>query len=171
VESGERESPTIAFLNVEVRKKYFLKSKVLPVCCLMIPAFLLFLSPSFYSKPRVPEVRVKAAYVIPAPKGTTSGAFFTIVNSSSAQDTLYKVEADFAESAQLHESVKGNGMIGMKQVRFVSIPPKSSIKFEPGGYHVMLIGVKQDLKIGMKVTFKLVFKHGGKVVVNAVVRQ
>ncbi|MCL5738555.1 MAG: copper chaperone PCu(A)C [Bacteroidetes bacterium] len=100
-----------------------------------------------------------------------SAAYFKIVNTSDKPDTLYGVKADFAEMAQLHESFRNDGMVGMKQVRFVIVPAKSSFEFKPGGYHVMLMNVKEDLKVGKKVTLRLLFKHGGTVKVAVPVRK
>ncbi|MFZ1083311.1 MAG: copper chaperone PCu(A)C [Candidatus Kryptoniota bacterium] len=116
-------------------------------------------------------INVENAYVRAAAEQMTSAAYFKIVNSSDQADTLYDVKAGFAEMAQLHESFHKNGMVGMKQIYFVVVPAKSSVEFKPGGYHVMVMNVKEDLKIGTTVRLELLFKHGGTVEVNADVKK
>jgi len=131
--------------------------------------FLLLLVSGF-SNP-APGIKIENAYVRVAAKGMTSAAYFRISNSSDAPDTLYGAEADFAEMAQLHESYKKKGMVGMRQIDFVVVPARSSIEFKPGGYHVMLMNVKENLEVGMKVRIRLFFKQSGTLNEQAVVKK
>lgn len=131
---------------------------------------LLLISASGLQYP-VSGIKVESAYVRTAARGMTSAAYFEIVNSSSMPDTLYDAKADFCKMAQLHESFRESGMVGMKQVEFVVVPAKSSVEFKPGGYHVMLMNLKKDLKIGLKVKLELIFRHAGAVKVHAVVKE
>jgi hypothetical protein len=114
---------------------------------------------------------VERAYVRTAAKGMTSAAYFKIVNNSDTADTLYDVKTDFTDMAMLHETFRDNGMVGMKEVDFVVVPARDSIEFKPGGYHVMLMDVKEDLKADSKVKLELLFRHGGTVKVNADVKE
>ena len=118
----------------------------------------------------VASLKIENAYVRVAAEGMMSAAYFKISNTTDIPDALYNVKADFAMMAQLHESFRKNGMVGMKQVKFVVVPGKSSVVFKPGDYHVMLMSVKQDLKTGMRVHFRLMFKHGGQIEVEAPVK-
>lgn len=104
-------------------------------------------------------------------EGMMSAAYFKIVNSSDMSDTLYDVRADFTDMAMLHETFRNNGMVGMKEVDFVVVPAHDSIEFKPGGYHVMLMDVKEDLKVGTKVKFELFFKKSGTIEVSAPVKK
>jgi hypothetical protein len=114
---------------------------------------------------------VEKAYVRTAAKGMTSAAYFKTVNNSDTADTLYDVKADFTDMAMLHETFRDNGMVGMKEVDFVAVPARDSIEFKPGGYHVMLMNVKEALKTGMNVELELLFKHGGTIKVDAIVKE
>ena len=51
---------------------------------------------------------------------------------------------------------------------FVVVPAKGKLEFKPGGYHVMLIGLKETLSEGKTFTLILHFKRAGKVVVKNV---
>ena len=116
-------------------------------------------------------VKVENAYVRVAAKGMMSAAYFEIFNSSDAPDTLYQVSVEFAKMAQLHESFRKDGMVGMKEVKFVAIPSGGNVVFKPGGYHVMLMDVKKDLKTGGEVDLKLFFKRAGQVEIQAEVKE
>ncbi len=132
--------------------------------------FLLLLSAAG-PRSAVSGIKVENAYVRTAASGMTSAAYFKIANSSSEADTLYDVRAEFCEMAQLHKSFRKNGMVGMKQVDFVVVPAGSSVEFKPGGYHVMLMGLKNDLRIGSKLKIRLMFRHARVVEANAVVKE
>ncbi|MGO9482464.1 MAG: copper chaperone PCu(A)C [Candidatus Kryptoniota bacterium] len=136
-----------------------------------IPALLLLVLLVIGFRPPVSGIKVENVYVRVASRGMTSAAYFTIVNSSEMPDTLYDVNADFTEMAMLHETVRNNGMVGMKEVDFVVVPARDSIDFKPGGFHIMLMDVKQDLKVGASVNFELFFRHEGMVKVKAVVKK
>jgi len=114
-------------------------------------------------RPPVSGIKIENAYIRVAAKGMTTAGYFLISNSLDAPDTLYAVKADFAKMAQLHESFRKNGMVGMKEVKFVVIPAKSSFTFKPGGYHIMLMNVEYDLKAGMKARILLMFKQAGEI--------
>ncbi|HQT92881.1 MAG TPA: copper chaperone PCu(A)C [Candidatus Kryptobacter bacterium] len=130
----------------------------------------LFISMLMFLSGNQPGLAIKNASVGVAAKGMSSAAFFRIVNNSGAADTLYGVKAEFAEMAQLHESFRKDGMVGMRPVKFVVIPAKSSFYFKHGGYHVMLMNVKENLKPGCKVKLELLFRRAGVITVEATVK-
>ncbi len=130
----------------------------------------LFISMLMFLSGNQPGLAVKNASVGVAAKGMSSAAFFRIVNNSGEADTLYGVKAEFAEMAQLHESFRKDGMVGMRPVKFVAIPARSSFYFKHGGYHVMLMNVKEDLKAGTSVKLELLFKRAGVITVEATVK-
>ncbi len=115
-------------------------------------------------------ISVQNATVGVAAKGMSSAAFFKIVNNGDEADTLYGVRAGFAGMAQLHESFRKDGMVGMRPVGYVAVPAKSTIYFKHGSYHVMLINVKENLEAGSRVKFDLLFRHAGIVEVKAIVK-
>jgi periplasmic copper chaperone A len=101
-----------------------------------------------------------------------SALYFNINNGTNKADALYKVTAKVAEVVQLHATVKNDdGTIGMKEIKQIAVPAKSVIKFEPGGYHVMLIKLKKKLRVNSKIEFTFYFKSAGKVKVKAVVKK
>ncbi len=111
--------------------------------------------------PAAEVVVIKDAYIRAMPPGQKVTAMFvTLDNTSDHAHDLVKVESNVSDAVELHEHKHVNGMMKMGQVSSIAIPKKGSVALQPGGYHVMLIGLKQDLKLGDKVPMKLTFEDG-----------
>jgi len=115
-------------------------------------------------------IEIENAFVRPARMGMTAAMYFQVINRTDKPDTLYAAYADVFELAQIHESYMKNGMMGMRRVKFVVVPPKSTFEFKPGGYHIMLINARKNLVKGDKVNVELWFKRAGKLDINAKVQ-
>jgi hypothetical protein len=103
--------------------------------------------------------------------GPATGAFMVIKNNSAAADKLLKAESDVAKMVQIHLSeVDANGVSSMHEVDGVDIPAGGSAELKPGSYHVMLIGLQQDIKEGDTVSITLTFQNAGKVTIEAPVK-
>ena len=114
---------------------------------------------------------VKDAWARAAAAGADTAVYFTIINGKVGPDVLVGVSTDAAKSASLHQTTTDNsGMTGMQMVPQVTIPGGGTVKFEPGGYHVMLVGLTNELKPGDKVNVTLTFEQAGVVAVAAEVR-
>jgi hypothetical protein len=118
------------------------------------------------------EIEVKNPWIRISAKGSNTALFFDVVNKSDKPDTLLNAESDLAELVEVHETFKKeNDMMGMRKVKFVIIPPNSTVKFKPRDLHVMLINLKNDLKSGDKGKATLHFKKSGKHSFEAIVRE
>jgi len=107
-----------------------------------------------------------------APAGGQSAAYFTITNTSDQADSLVSASSKVAGMVQVHETtVDGSGVAEMHQVPKVDIPAGEGVVFKPGSYHVMMMGLTQDLVVGQTVELDLVFERAGHVTVMAAVRQ
>jgi periplasmic copper chaperone A len=117
------------------------------------------------------SLTVTDAWVRAAARGGTTAAYLTVTNGRGSDDTLVGVSTDAAESASLHRTMTGDsGMTGMQMTDEVPVKAGASVKLEPGGYHVMLEGLKADLAAGATVTLILTFEQAGPVTVSAGVR-
>lgn len=116
------------------------------------------------------QLKVENAWIRPADKGMNSAMYFKIENKGDKADTLFKVSSEAAELVQIHETFKKNGLMGMKEVKYIPIPAGSSVIFKPGGYHVMFIKLVKNLKTKHKAKATLYFKSGKKITIYPAVR-
>lgn len=61
----------------------------------------------------------------------------------------------------MHESRMDGDVMQMHKMESIPLPAGAETTFEPGGLHVMLIGLKQDLKVGEQIPVTLHFKSAG----------
>jgi len=99
-----------------------------------------------------------------------TGAFMLIKNTTGQDDMLLSASSDVAAETQIHQTTMSDGIMSMAEVFGIEIPAGGQAELKPGGYHVMLIGLKEELKAGKTVTLRLVFQNAGEVVVEAEVR-
>jgi len=95
-----------------------------------------------------------------APGQNVAAAYLNVV--SSAPTALVRAESPAAKLVELHEMKMDGDMMKMRPVQKIDLPAGKEVKLEPGGLHVMLIDIKQPLKVGEKVPLTLVFEAGGK---------
>jgi len=105
-------------------------------------------------KAQAQPVTVKDAWVrAPAPGQKIAGAYMELVSRTDL--VLTAVASPAAASAELHSMSVQEGVMRMRPVARIELPPGKAVKLAPGGLHVMLIGVKQPLKAGDKVPLTL----------------
>jgi copper(I)-binding protein len=101
-------------------------------------------------------------------EGQATGLFFKIENNSDKADTLYKVDFEPAGNVEIHETYDaGDDMMGMREVKQIVIPAKSTFKLKPGAHHVMMMKLKRDIIKGYEGTVTLYFRQAGKIVIKA----
>ena len=102
--------------------------------------------------------------------GATGAVYITIGNTGKEADALLSASSDAAQTVELHETKNEAGVMKMRPVPKIAVAAGGKIEMKPGGYHVMLLGLKRDLKPGDKVEVTLKFERGGEVRVNAPVK-
>ena len=96
--------------------------------------------------------------------------YVTLSNSGSQPDALVSASTDVAQTAELHQTTRDGGVMKMRPVKAIPVPAGGKTELKPGGYHIMLMGLKQDLKPGEKVAVTLKFEHGGETRIEAPVK-
>lgn len=94
---------------------------------------------------------------------TTGAGYMTVKNSGTDADRLIAVETSGAAKAEIHQSINENGVAKMRPVAGIEIPAGGSVELKSGGYHLMLIGLKEPLAEGMRVPATLTFEKAGKI--------
>ena len=105
------------------------------------------------------------------PKGSTvAGAYMTLINKGSAPDRLVRGSSAVADRFEVHSMVMDGGVAKMRPVDGgLEIKPGETVELKPGGFHVMLTGLKQPLDKGQKIKATLEFAKAGKVEVEYMV--
>ena len=118
------------------------------------------------------EFKVMDAWARPAASGNNGAVYFIISNATDTDDILLSASADVASAAEVHMSMMdGNGVMSMQMQEALAIPAQQEIIFKPGGLHVMLVGLTQDLKLGDTITLILNFKEAGSLTIEAPVKE
>jgi len=118
------------------------------------------------------QITADGVWIRNSAAGGNTAAYMTLKNGG-AEDTLVSATIAEANMVEIHETAAAaNGMMEMRPLaQGLKIPANGSVELKPGSYHVMVMGLKQDLKTGSNVTLKLAFKSGKTLELIAPVQQ
>lgn len=104
-----------------------------------------------------------------APNGMDMTAgYVTIKNNGNKPIEIIGASTDIADHIELHTHVKtDNGMMSMQQVEKFDVPAKGAFELAPNGAHLMIFGVKPNLKEGDAAKITLKIKDNPDFVVDA----
>ena len=109
------------------------------------------------------DIEIERAYARASiPNVPNSAAFFVIKNNSDKDIAITSANSDIAQKNELHTHIKENKMIKMMKIEKLVVPAKSSLELKSGGDHVMLMGLKKELKAGDEISLELSFSDGDK---------
>ena len=97
----------------------------------------------------------------------TGGGYLTGTNRGPGEDRLLNATHPVAEKIQFHSMTIDNGVAKMTQLSAIELPPGVPVVFKTGGIHMMLLGLKHQLKEGETVPLTLTFEKAGPVDVEA----
>ena len=124
-------------------------------------------APALAQEYKTGDITVDKAWSRATPKGAGAGAgYLTIHNNGATPDKLTGGSADFG-AVEIHEMKTDNGVMKMRELKDgLNIPAHGTVRFAPGGYHVMFTHLTKPLAKGDKVTATLTFEHAGSVAVE-----
>ena len=128
----------------------------------LLPCLILFVSICACSVERVPLVASDVTIARPIPGTEMTAAYFTLSNNTTQEITITHVTSLEFESVQMHESVVEDGMSRMYKLGDLRILAGTSVQFQPGGKHLMLMHPIGDVDA---VTLDF---HAGKAVMLSV---
>lgn len=128
------------------------------------------------------EIAITDAWARSSPATAAAGAaYMTITNNGDAADALVGASSEAATTVEVHETVAveepaasdgmGGGMMGMQPIARLEIPAGGTVELKPGGYHIMLIGLTQELKVGDTIEITLTFEKAGEFPMTVEVRE
>ena len=92
--------------------------------------------------------------------GGNSAAYMMLHNHGDEADAVVSASSDIADAVELHLSqMSADGVMQMIQQEKLDLPAGGELELKPGSYHVMLIGLKKDLKAGDEITLTLHFQN------------
>ncbi len=99
------------------------------------------------------------------------GGFLTITNSGDREDRLISGTTPVAAEVQLHTMTMDGGVMRMRQVTGgIVVPTKGSVELKPGGYHIMFMGLRRQLRQGERFPVTLRFQRARSVTVQFAVQ-
>lgn len=99
-----------------------------------------------------------------------SAAFMSLLNHTDKADKLIGVQSDIAKRIELHTHIKEGDVMKMRKIEAIDVPAEGFADLEPGGHHVMLIGLHKPLKAGDKFSLTLTFATAGDIKTDVVVK-
>jgi copper(I)-binding protein len=121
---------------------------------LLLPAVL-----SLIAAGDAPQLQVEHPWARASAGAATTGAAYLTLTDQGAPDRLTGASTPVAATAELHESMSDMGTMKMRPVSGLSVAPGKPVKLAPGGYHIMLMGLKAPLKQGDTFPLTLTFEH------------
>jgi len=106
------------------------------------------------------SLQVTDVWARPGLAGGNSAAYFVIENGTGSNDSLLSAASDVAGAVEMHMTTMQDG--NMQMVHQQEVPVQiGKTEFKPGGLHVMLIGLNQDLNPGDTFSLTLDFATAG----------
>ena len=105
------------------------------------------------------------------PGAKTAAVYLTIDNADKTTDRLLRASSPIAGGVVLHQMAEKGGMMTMRAVPSFEIIPGGRLELAPGGYHLMLIDLKQALRPGERFPLMLTFEHAGTITTSVVVEE
>lgn len=97
---------------------------------------------------------------------TSAAVYLKVHNATDAPDTITGVSSPIANMATLHLSQEVDGVMQMNMQDSITVPVGETVSFEPGGLHIMLMGLSNPLTEGDVFPVTLSFEKAGDVTVH-----
>jgi periplasmic copper chaperone A len=138
--------------------------RIIPIAA----ALCLLALPAQAADVMVGHLKISAPWARATPKGASvGGGYMTITNMGTEPDRLIGGSTAVSKEVQIHEMTMANGVMKMRLVAGgLEIKPGQTVTLKPDGYHVMFVGMKQQLKQGQHFKATLEFAKAGKVDVD-----
>jgi copper(I)-binding protein len=135
------------------------------VALLLTLAALLFVGLTVWAA-EIVRIEVAGAWARPTVgQGGMSAAYMTIANKGDTDDTLKSARTPKAKAVELHQTtMTADGVMQMRKVEDgLPVEAGASLVLEPGGAHLMLVGLEDALKAGEELVLTLEFANAGAV--------
>jgi periplasmic copper chaperone A len=139
----------------------------LPVACLVLLASPW---PALIAAAQPVALTAQDAWIRATPAADVAAAYLTLHNSGTQPVVVIAVRSPAAAAAMIHETTLVNGQSRMRAHEPLRIAPGETVRFAPGGLHIMLHTLARPLAAGEQVPLELLLEGGGSLTVTARVR-
>lgn len=119
---------------------------------------------------QAPTIQAKDAWARATASTAKVGGVFMTLTATGAPDKVVSAASPVAEKVELHETVQDGTVMRMRPVVTLDVAPGTPTVLKPGSYHVMLIGLKQQLNRGDTFPLTLTFEKAPPVTVTVSVQ-
>jgi len=137
-------------------------------CPAILLAAVAFGSAAFAEDYTVGPLKVEQPWTRATPAGAkVAGGYVAITNTGGAPDRFVGGSSEIAGKVEIHEMAVNGGVMTMRGLPDgLEIKPGAKVELKPGGYHLMLMDLKRQLKEGESVKATLIFEKAGPVAVE-----
>lgn len=120
---------------------------------------------------KVGSLEVSQAWARPTVAGQGSGGgYLVLTNRGTVGDRLVAAQTALADRVEMHRMSMEGDVMRMRPVESIEVPAGATVALQPGGLHLMFIGLKAPLAEGQQVPLLLRFEKAGEVAVKATVQ-
>lgn len=128
--------------------------------------------PAFTGSAVSDQIVIHDPYVRAVPPGQPNSAvFMQLENQSDSDHVLVHATSPVSKVVELHTHRDEGGMKKMRRIEKIDIPARAKTSLQPGGLHVMLIDLYDELTLDQKISLTLEFEDGSKIPIIAPVRK
>ena len=117
------------------------------------------------------DLSIYAPWVRDAVSGGSTAAYMRIKNSGAAADRLLTAEFAGAGRFEVMDTSMDGDTMHMETLAAIEIPANGEVELRPGGLHVMLMDLNQDLREGETASLTLVFEQAGSLTLDVPVKR
>ena len=135
------------------------KLKWIALCAIALSYLMIGLAPSRAAD----GVTVEKPWMRFIIKARPAGGFFTLHNETGKEIELVGASSSACGMVMLHQTKAVNGIEKMLSVKSVAVPAHGTVRFQPGGYHLMCMKPKDAMVVGHDVPVTLKFADGNAI--------
>jgi copper(I)-binding protein len=135
--------------------------RILAACLLLLLAAL---------PARAADIAIEQPWARAAMQGGVGGAFMRLSNAGATADRLLAVASPAARAVEMHTTIQDGDVMRMRPVGMIDLPAGGAVQLQPGGLHLMLMGLNRPLNPGETVAVTLTFERAGAITVEIPVR-
>lgn len=137
----------------------------------VVCSFLLMASQSFAADMKHGGIMVEQPWARASAGPAKAGAaYMTLANMGDKTDRLIDVKSDLASRTEIHTHLMEGGVMKMTRVDGIDVELGTPTTLQPGGLHIMFMGLKKPFVKGEKLPLTLVFEKAGAIQIEFIVQ-